>query len=272
MLEPCEFKVGDRIKVKDSMLDAWRKKLRPNCLLRIAKIVPRYAGNGYCIYPTKETSVTGKDNNPAYWDSWFELFDKKDSDSAPDPLFKAGDIVNVKPKLIAAAISGFSLKSTENLHIEEWSRYNGHSHTYKIKEYTIGTGTLGEGWFEPIVKLDLKLDFEAKLDNEDNESNDEVGYQTITNPHRRLVVHVCLWCNEPITRCEKGEYKGHWEHMDRQVPSINNRWICSTFRTKDKAPHICALNTAYNLMQGSTAEIHDTKIIFPTTRKFKLTN
>jgi hypothetical protein len=264
-LEPCEFKVGDRVKVKDSMLDAWRKELRPNCLLRIAKIAPRYTGNGYCIYPTKETRITVP--QPAYWNSWFELFDN----DAPDPLFKAGDIVNIKPEHIITA-TGFGLKSTENLHIKEWSNYNGYSHTYKIKEYT---GTLGEGWFEPAVvipKLIVKLDdIESKLDNEDNEwSNDEVGYQT--NLHGRLVVHVCLWCNQPITRCEKGEFKDHWQHMDYQVVNIKNKWICNTFKTKDKEPHLCSLNTAYNLMQGSATEIYDTKIILPTTRKFKLTN
>jgi hypothetical protein len=279
------FSVGDKVRVKKDRVQEWREKGRINTILLISHIFESPSTDDVYIRPT--THVTAK-----YSQSWFDLVPA----DVPLPKFKQGDKVRVPEKHqgLWASVAGKDVPTI--LTIDEWVGYNsgfdGYSHRYTVKDTKefkskLVESGVGEAWFEPYIEspvgpkwqqapklVDTALDYYyyyKKAVTITPSTPNPVNIPIVVNRSVSFTVHVCYWCGEPITKCEKGEFKGHWQHAHPQMSGIQNYWVCDSNKTKDRRGHLAALDTSKSEAQGWTASaettFHDNILI--KGRRFK---
>lgn len=195
--------------------------------------------------------------------------------------FKIGDLVTIRQPMKDQWVKSYQNQGDESFLYSIKSVDAGASNFYALNEKTKmpPDWVFSEGWFEleyPMKSTIINVDKQnSALDTLkkalDNYKYEPPFWQQVGRKH--LYVHVCLWCNEPITRQQSGEYKGHWRHIQTQDPfNVVNYWVCNTSKTIDGYPHICALNTDKNLNQFSTRDVLDlaeVPHILNKGRKFK---
>lgn len=151
-------------------------------------------------------------------------------DINPGPVFNVGDKVMIRPsqQLYWKVYFGHNVFNDKFKRIED--------NVTKVDNHLLilsNQGHINKSWVDWTLEGNLEHDYAAT--NLKTIGHSAYKEYLINNP-------LCMWCHEPIKRRLNGEFKGHWEHKEKQSNNtfspINNLWNCDSYKTVDNEWHV----------------------------------